>query len=631
MKFYVSTPIYYVNAEPHIGHTYSTLVADTITRFHKLLGDDAFFSTGTDEHGEKIVEAAGKIGYSPKEYADRISDIFRSTWPKLNVEPKFFIRTTDPGHIRAVQFLLNKVYASGDIYFGEYSGLYCTGCERFYLERELVSGKCPDHKVPPVLVKEENYFFRMSRYQDWLIEHIKKNSDFIKPERFRNEVLSFLSEPLEDLCISRPRSRLAWGIPLPFDDRFVTYVWFDALINYISVLGYPDGPVFKEFWRGEHIIAKDILKPHAIYWPTMLKAAEIEPYKALHVHGYWIVNESKMSKSLGNVVRPLDLVSTYGVDTVRYFLLREMVFGLDASFSEEALIARRNSDLANDLGNLISRSLTMVEKYCGGVIPEFGIMQEIDCALKDNCVKTADNYSRDLNDFAFHKALADIWEVINHANKYIVQTSPWELAKEEADRERLNSVLYNLMEAVRCITVWLLPFMPETAAEMAKSLGYSETACLQFSDTRKWGLLKPGQKTRKGPALFPRINLGKAPDEKHLKLEKVEISQEFLELMDFKKLDLRIGEVLSAEPVPKSEKLIKLRVAADRERTVVAGIAKDYKPDDLLGKKVVILINLKPAVLMGVKSEGMLLAAHDESGIHVLTIDGQTIPGSKIS
>ncbi len=383
--FYVTTPIYYVNAAPHIGHAYTTIVADVMNRFHRLLGDKTFFLTGTDEHGDKIVQAAREAGMDPKSYADHISRLFRDTWPTLNIKNDYFIRTTDPAHIQVVRYILQKVYDSGDIYFSSYKGLYCVGCERFYTERELVDGKCPDHDKLPVEREEANYFFRMGKYQEWLIEYIEAQPDFIRPERYRNEVMSFLREPLEDLCISRPKERLDWGIPLPFDENYVTYVWFDALINYVSALGYPEGALYREFWPSvQHTIAKDILKPHGIYWPTMIKAAGFPLFQHLNVHGYWKIDEGKMSKSKGTVVRPLDLVSKYGVDAFRYFLLREMVFGLDANFSEEALVQRLNADLANDLGNLFSRTLAMTDKYFAGKVPPFtAATDDIDHELQE--------------------------------------------------------------------------------------------------------------------------------------------------------------------------------------------------------------------------------------------------------
>ena len=369
--FYVTTPIYYVNASPHIGHAYTTIVADVLARFYRSRGYHTFFLTGTDEHGDKIAEAARKADITPQAYADRISAQFRELWPHLAITNDAFIRTTDPDHVRTVQLILQKVFDSGDIYFGQYEGYYCVGCERFYMETELVEGKCPDHQVAPEFRQESNYFFKMSRYQDWLISYIQDNPGFIRPERYRNEVLAFLREPLGDLCISRPKSRLTWGITLPFDENYVTYVWFDALINYVTGIGYPDGKNFKTFWpQSNHLIAKDIVKPHGIYWPTMLKAAGIAPYHHLNVHGYWNIDQSKMSKSLGNVVRPLDLKDKYGLDAFRYFLLRDMVFGLDSSFSEESLVQRLNSDLANDLGNLVSRVLTMALKYFDGKVPQ---------------------------------------------------------------------------------------------------------------------------------------------------------------------------------------------------------------------------------------------------------------------
>ncbi|RLB07255.1 MAG: methionine--tRNA ligase [Deltaproteobacteria bacterium] len=625
---YITTPIYYVNAEPHLGHAYSTIVADVYKRFHVISGYKTFFLTGTDEHGEKIVKSAQKAGKSPKEYVDEISSLFRNLWPKLNISYDHFIRTTDAEHIKTVQFILNKIYEKGDIYFGQYEGLYCVGCERFYTKRELVDGKCPDHKTEPEVIKEENYFFRMSKYQDWLIEYIEKHPDFIRPERYRNEVLSFLKEPLEDLCISRPKKRLSWGIPLPFDENFVTYVWFDALVNYLSGLGYPEGERFKIFWPyANHIIAKDILKPHAIYWPCMLKAAEIEPYKHLNVHGYWNVEEAKMSKSLGNIVRPLDIVEKYGLDAFRYFLMREMVFGLDSTFSEEALISRINADLANDLGNLFRRSLTMAEKYLSGEPPVCYDITDEDKDIKEKALACIEEYENFMKDFMFHRALISIWEVIGLLNKYIDRMAPWELVKK--DKKRLSTVMYHIIEPLKIISVLLWPFMPSSAEKMQEMLGLRKKgADIRIEDIKEWGKLSSVHLSR-GEALFPRIETKKLKKEKEQKRE--EKKEHLISIEDFSKIDLRIGKILEAEKIPGSKKLIKLKVdTGGEERTIVAGIAESYKGEDLVGKLVVVVCNLKPAKIFGIESQGMLLAASDSSGIHIIMPDGDVTAGAKV-
>ncbi|MDH3359416.1 MAG: methionine--tRNA ligase, partial [Desulfobulbaceae bacterium] len=505
MSLYITTPIFYVNAQPHLGHAYSAIIADTVCRYQRLTGKKVRFQTGTDEHGEKVVEAAEKAGLSVKEYVDGISGQFRDAWPGLAIEPDNFIRTTDPVHIKTVQDILQKVYDQGDIYFSEYSGLYCKGCERFLTEKELVNGNCPDHLTPPESVTEQNYFFKMSKYQQWLIDHIKANPEFITPERYKNEVLSFISEPLEDLCISRPTSRLTWGITLPFDDRFVTYVWFDALINYLTGLGYPDAPGFAEQWAGaEHVIAKDILKPHGIFWPTMLKAMGLAPYRKLHVHGYWNVNDTKMSKSIGNVVRPGEMVEAYGADTVRYFLLREMSFGLDSSFSSEALVSRQNSDLANDLGNLFSRSLTMVGKFADNKVPQPGTASAKDTELAQAATTMVQEFQEQMDQFSFHRALQAVWDVIGRANRYIVENAPWELAKDPADSEKLATVLYHLLESLRLVTLCIQPIMPSTAEKMATALGIDSPAT--YAENCQWGLLKPGTTITNPDALFPRLD-----------------------------------------------------------------------------------------------------------------------------
>ena len=621
--FYITTPIYYVNAEPHIGHAYSTIVADVIARFYRLAGFETFFLTGTDEHGNKVVEAAEKSGETVKAYVDRISKTFKETWPKLNITNDYFVRTTDRNHQDTVREILSKVYAKGDIYFSDYEGKYCIGCERFYTDTELVQGRCPIHMSEPKLIKEENYFFRMSRYQDWLMDYIDKHPDFIRPERYRNEVMAFLREPLEDLCISRPKKRLSWGIPLPFDENYVTYVWFDALINYISAPGYPEGERFKRFWPvAQHIIAKDILKPHGIYWPCMLKAAGIEPYQHLNVHGYWNVDAGKMSKSLGNIVRPLDLATQYGLDAFRYFLLRDMVFGLDSDFSEEALVRRLNADLANDFGNLVSRSMTMAVNYFEGLLPAPGTLEEADISLKDAALKVIEDYKDMMKEFAFHKALITVWELIGRANKYIDTMKPWEMAK--SNRERLGTVLNTITEAIRIVSVLLWPVMPQTAEKIQDQLGLGIVGLeLDLASLKEWGRIKQVRPMSKAPPLFPRV--------KREKEEKVKEKMELINLADFQRLDLRVGLIREAEPIPGSKKLLKLIVDIGEERTIVAGLATDYQIDELKNKQVIVLANLKPVKLMGVESQGMILAAEDEGKVYLLTPDKESKPGSMIT
>ena len=633
-KFYITTPIYYVNDVPHIGHAYTTIAADVVARYKRLEGYEVFFLTGTDEHGQKVQQAAIDLGVSPQEHVDKLHQRFKELWVRLNISNSDFIRTTEERHKKLVCDILQDLHSRDEIYQDSYEGWYCTPCERFWTEKDLAEGNCPECRRKVEKIKEHNYFFRMGKYQQWLIDRINSDPHFILPASRRNEVLGFLDKPLEDLCISRPKSRLAWGIPLPFDEEYVTYVWFDALINYISVHGSLDDIKASGFWPADHnMVGKDILTTHAVYWSTMLKAIGLEPPKNIFAHGWWTVNGQKMSKSLFNVVEPNNLIDQFGVDVIRYFLLREVPFGLDGDFSHKALIVRLNSDLANNFGNLLNRTISMMKKYFDGVIPIPATTGDEDNNLTNKSKEVIGDVRKLYDELAYNKILQKIWELVDSTNQYIDKAGPWNLVKTDEGKERLKTVMYNAAESLRVLGVLLHPFMPESTTSLMKQLGVENSIEEQgMKSIDEWGGLKPGSQTQKAKQLFPRIEDKQA--EKILaelsapKEEKKETDNQ-ITIDDFMKVELRTGKILEAEKVKKSKKLIQLKVDIGTEtRQVLAGISESYEPEDLIGRTVVIVANLKPVKLMGIESQGMVLAASKDGKILLAGFDEE--PGQGI-